>query len=93
MKIQVRKIVEETRKAFDENTQKYYKYKIAYENGYVEELEIEPKDVSAFSMDKSLRLIGIGKNLYPLTLKSWKNAKKELTKFGVLQQLDYSKGN
>ena len=36
---------------------------------------------------------GIGKNLYPLTLKSWKQAKKELAKTDILQKLNYSKAS
>lgn len=56
-------------------------------------MEINPKDISAFSTMKSIRLIGIGKNLYPLTLKSWKQAKKELAKTDILQKLNYSKAS
>lgn len=91
MKIKIRKIVEETKKAFDENTNKYFKYTEKYENGFVEEIDIDPMDISAFSMMKSVRLIGIGKNLYPLTLRSWKETKKELSRLGILAQLNYSK--
>lgn len=91
MKIKIRKIVEETKKAFDENTNKYFKYTERYENGFVEETDIDPMDISAFSMMKSVRLIGIGKNLYPLTLRSWKETKKELSRLGILTQLNYSK--
>lgn len=93
MKIKIRKIVEETKKEFDENTKKYFKYTERYENGYVEELEVDPLDITAFSTIKSVRLIGVGKNLYPLTLKSWKQTKKELSKLGILSQLDYSRTN
>ncbi len=93
MKIKVRKIVEETKTAFDENTKKHFKYKVQYENGYVDEMDINPIDITAFSMDKKIRLIGVDKNLYPLTLKSWKEAKKELTKLGVIQRLDLSKAS
>ena len=93
MKIKIRKIVEETKKEFDENTKKYFKYTERYENGYVEELEVDPLDITAFSTIKSVRLIGVKKNLYPLTLKSWKQTKKELSKLGILSQLDYSRTN
>lgn len=93
MKIKVRKIVEEVKTEYDENTKKYFKYTERYENGYVEELEVDPLDITAFSTIKSVRLIGVGKNLYPLTLKSWKQTKKELSKLGILSQLDYSRAN
>ena len=56
-------------------------------------MEISPKDISAFSTMKSVRLIGIGKNLYPLTLKSWKQVKKELAKTDILQKLNCSKAS
>lgn len=72
---------------------KYFKYKVQYENGYVEELEINPIDVTAFSTNKTIRLIGVDKNLYLLTLKSWKETKKELSKLGILQKLDLSKAS
>lgn len=91
MKIKVRKVVEKVEKYQDEETGKIYTDKYNYENGFVEELEINPKDISAFSLNKSTRLIGVGKNLYPLTLKSWKETKKELEKTGILSQLDFSK--
>lgn len=90
MKIKVRKIAEKTLQYTDEDG-KVYTEKYQYENGYVEELEVDPKDVSAFSLMKSVRMIGIDKNLYLLTLKSWKETKKELTKYGVLQRLNFSK--
>jgi hypothetical protein len=93
MKIKVRKIVEEVKTEYDENTKKYFKYKVQYENGYVEELEINPMDVTAFSTNKHVRLIGVDKKLYPLTLKSWKQAKKELSNLGILSQLNYSRAN
>ena len=54
--------------------------KIPYENGFVEEMEIGLNDISAFTGNKSTRLIGIGKNLYPLTMKSWKEVKRTLSK-------------
>lgn len=91
MKAQVRKIVEKTEYWVDEFTHEKHKYTNRYENGYVEEIEFNPQDVSAFSTNKSIRLIGVGKNLYPLTLKSWKQVKKELAKTDILQRLDYSK--
>ena len=93
MTIKVRKVIEETKTAFDEHTKKYFKYKVQYENGYVEELEINPIDVTAFSTNKTIRLIGVDKNLYSLTLKSWKETKKELSKLGILQKLDLSKAS
>lgn len=92
MKIQVRKIVEKTLQYKDEDG-KVYKLKHKYENGYVEEIEINPMDISAFSTMKSVRLIGIDKNLYYLTLKSWKEVKKELAKNGILQRLSLAKAS
>ena len=88
----VRKIAEKTIK-WKDNLGKIHKEKVQYENGYVEEMEISPKDISAFSTMKSVRLIGIGKNLYPLTLKSWKQVKKELAKTDILQKLNCSKAS
>lgn len=95
MKIQVRKIVNEETKEFDEHTNKYYKVYNSYENGYVEEIEISDpnKDITAFCFDKSLRLIGIGKDLYLMTLKSYKVTRKELAKMGILQKFDLSRQN
>ena len=92
MKIQVRKIAEKTIE-WKDNLGKTHKEKFPYENGYVEEMEISPKDISVFSTMKSVRLIGIGKNLYPLTLKSWKQVKKELAKTDILQKLNCSKAS
>lgn len=48
-------------------------------------------EISAFSLDKSLRLIGIGRKLYPMTLKSWKDTKKELSKTDILRRLSAEK--
>ena len=92
MKIQVRKIAEKTVE-WKDNLGKIHKEKVQYENGYVEEMEINPKDISAFSTMKSVRLIGIDKNLYYLTLKSWKEVKKELAKNGILQRLSLVKAS
>lgn len=92
MKIQVRKIVEKTLQYKDEDG-KVYKSKHRYENGYVEEMEINPMDISAFSTMKSVRLIGVDKNLYYLTLKSWREVKKELAKNGILQRLSLVKAS
>lgn len=90
MKIKVRKIVEKTLQ-YKNKDREFYKEKISYENGYIEELEINPRDVTAFSTIKSVRVIGVDKNLYLLTLKSWKETKKELAKYGILQRLNFSK--
>lgn len=92
MKIQVRKIAEKTVE-WKDNLGKIHKEKVQYENGYVEEMEINPMDISAFSTMKSVRLIGIDKNLYYLTLKSWKKVKKELAKNGILQRLSLVKAS
>lgn len=46
-----------------------------------DEMEIDPmNDINAFSFNKEFRCIGIGKNLYRLTLKSYKEIKKYLQK-------------
>lgn len=92
MKIKVRKIVEEERKDIDPITKRPYKYTIAYENGFVEELDVDFRDITALSFDKSLRLIGIDKvGLLPLTLKSWKELKKEISNAGLMSRFDLSK--
>ncbi len=91
MKIKVRKIVEEVKEAIDENTRKPFKYTERYENGFVDELEINPKDIGAFSSDKSIRLIGVGKNMYKMTLASYKETKKALAKMNELQKFNHSK--
>lgn len=93
MKIKTRKIEEVLEKFVDEDDGKVYTFKRTYENGFVEENEIQLNDISAFSNNKSIRLIGIGKNLYLLTLKSWKEVKKELVKSGLMQRFDLSKAN
>lgn len=90
MKIKVRKIAEKTLQ-YTDGEGKTYTEKHQYENGYVEELEINPRDISVFSTMKSVRMIGIDKNLYLLTLKSWKETKKELAKNGMLQRFNLSK--
>lgn len=95
MKLKIRKIVEEERTAIDEITKKPYKYIYSYENGYVEELDVDlfnKDEVNAFSLDKSLRLIGVNKDLYKLTMKSWKEVKKELYKYNLANRFDLSKG-
>lgn len=92
MKIKVRKIVEEERKEINPITKKPYKYTVHYENGFVEELDIDFRDITALSFDKSLRLIGIDKvGLLPLTLKSWKELKKEISNAGLMNRFDLSK--
>ena len=46
-----------------------------------DELEINSlNEINAFSFKKEIRLIGIGKNLYRLSLKSYKELKKYLQK-------------
>lgn len=49
-----------------------------------EEVEIELVDINVLSTDKSMRLIGLGKNLYRMTLKSYKQLKRELNKRGLM---------
>ena len=47
-----------------------------------EEVDFEVNDIVSFSTDKQLRLIGFGMDIYKLTLKSYKQVKKELEKRG-----------
>lgn len=56
-----------------------------------QEIDIELGDVGVLSTDKSLRLIGVGKELFRLSLSSYKQVKKELDKRGILSRLDLSK--
>lgn len=49
-----------------------------------EEIEVNLGDVTAFSTNKELRLVGFGKGLYRLSLSSWKALKKDLLKRGYL---------
>ena len=56
-----------------------------------EEIDIDLVDVGTFSTDKFLRLVGVDKNLFRLSLKSYKELKKELSKRGILARLDLSR--
>ena len=47
-------------------------------------------DITAFSLEKNMRLVGINKQLYKLTSKSWSELKKELTKRGIIWRFDNS---
>lgn len=49
-----------------------------------EEIEIELIDINVLSTDKTMRFIGLGKNLYRMTLKSYKELKRELNKRGLM---------
>ena len=91
MKIKVRKQIEQIETWENPYTGKQEKNSTIVENGFVEEMEINPMEISAFSLDKSLRLIGIGRKLYPMTLKSWKDTKKELSKTDILRRLSAEK--
>lgn len=93
MKIKVRKQIENVETWKDPYTGKTFKNTTVSENGFVEEMEIDPKEISAFSSEKSVRLIGIGRKLYPLTLKSWKEIKKQLEKTDVLERFNLEKAN
>lgn len=91
MKIKVRKQIEQVETWKNSYTGKQEKNSTIVENGFVEEMEINPMEISAFSLNKSLGLIGIEKNLYPMTLKSWKETKKELSKTDILRRLSAEK--
>lgn len=93
MKIKVRKQIKNTETWRDLYTGKIFKNITVSENGFIEEMEIDPKEISAFSSNKSVRLIGIGKKLYPMTLKSWKETKKELSKTEILRRFNLEKIN
>ena len=55
--------------------------------GY-DETDIQLLDINTFSQDKKTRLVGLGKNkIYKLTLKSWKELKKELNKSGLIYKV------
>jgi CRISPR/Cas system Type II protein with McrA/HNH and RuvC-like nuclease domain len=94
MKIQTRKIAERTLEYTDNITGKKEKIKESYENGFVEELEVSLQDITAFNLNKKIRMIGIAKQgTFLLTLKSWKELKKELTKAGLMNRFNLSKAN
>lgn len=57
----------------------------------MEEVEINDlvNDIACFSIDnKTLRVIGLGKNLYRMTLKSFKELKREVNKKGIAFRYD-----
>ena len=93
MKIETRKIVTKQKIYKDENTGKEFKYNESYENGFVETLDIDINDISVFSLNKKVRMIGIGKDTYLLTLKSWKELKKQINKLGLMHKFDFSKAS
>ena len=47
-------------------------------------------DINAFSEGKNVRLVAIGKQMYRLTLASYKALKKELTKRGIIWRFNYA---
>lgn len=89
MNIKFRKIVEQKLQYKDEDG-KVYKTKRLFENGFVEEKEINPAEITSFSLDKDVRMIGVNKDRYMLTLESWKETKKELQNLGLLQKFNLS---
>ena len=93
MKIKVRKQIENVETWKNPYTGKTFKNTTVSENGFVEEMEINPVEITSFSSEKSIRLIGIDKKLYPLTLKSWKEIKKELFKTDFLRRFNLEKTN
>ena len=56
-----------------------------------EELDIDYRDISTLSLDSSARYIGIKRDLYRMTNKSYKNLKKQLQKENLLYRFDYGK--
>ena len=93
MKIKVRKQIENVETWKDPYTGKTFKNTTVSENGFVEEMEINPVEITSFSSEKSIRLIGIDKKLYPLTLKSWKEIKKQLARTDILERFNLEKAN
>lgn len=53
----------------------------------METIEAELMDISVLSRNKSIRLVGIDKKLYRLTLKSYKELKKALNRRGSLYRV------
>ena len=47
-------------------------------------------DITAFSLEKGMRLVALKKQMYRLTLASYKELKKELTKKGIIWRFDSS---
>ena len=57
----------------------------------MEEVEVDDlvNDITCFSIDnKTLRIIKLGKNLYRMTLKSFKELKREVNKRGIAFRYD-----
>lgn len=57
----------------------------------MEEVEVNDlvNDITCFSIDnKTLRIIGLGKNLYRMTLKSFKELKREVNKRSIAFRYD-----
>ena len=48
-------------------------------------------DIIAFSTNKDMRLVALKKQMYRLTLASYKELKKELTKRGIIWKFDSSR--
>lgn len=63
---------------------------LANEKG-CDEIEVDLPVINYFSLNKDSRFIGVEKNLFKLTLKSYKELKKEFQKRGSIYQFDYSK--
>lgn len=90
MKIQIIDIKTKKEKVIDAQTKRYYNQYTKVPTGVVKEMEINPEDINVFSMNKNTRLIGIDKKTYRLTLKSYKETKKELERLGILKNFDLS---
>lgn len=57
-----------------------------------EEVEMDIRnDMTAFSLDKSCRYIGLGKNLYRMSKASYVQLKKQLQKTNQIYMFDNSK--
>lgn len=52
-----------------------------------ETIEVEHNMITVLSENKHTRLIGLDKNLYKMTLKSFKNVKKELNKNNLMYRI------
>lgn len=90
MKVQIRETNTKKEEYFNKRLKKKVVKTTEYETGAIKEIEVNPQDINAFTIDKNSRLIGIDKKIYKLTLASWKQVKKELDKLGLLNRFDLS---
>lgn len=56
-----------------------------------EDMEVDVNQIQFLSLNKDQRYIGINKQLYKMTLKSYKELVREMRKRGSIYAFDYSK--